>query len=75
MNQSLQHLIKLLEMHGFLLKRSKGSHHIFYNSILNITVIVPVHNKDIKKGTFWLFLNKLVFTKPKYKILCTETSS
>ncbi len=31
MNQSPEHLIKLLEKDGFLLKRSKGSHHIFYN--------------------------------------------
>jgi predicted RNA binding protein YcfA (HicA-like mRNA interferase family) len=58
MNQSPQHLIKLLETHGFLLKRSKGSHHIFYNSISNITVIVPVHNKHIKKGTFLAILKQ-----------------
>ncbi len=58
MNQSPQHLIKLLETHGFLLKRSKGSHHIFYNSVSNITVVVPVHNKDIKKGTFLAILKQ-----------------
>jgi predicted RNA binding protein YcfA (HicA-like mRNA interferase family) len=58
MNQSPQHLIKLLETHGFLLKRSKGSHHISYNPISNITVIVPVHNKDIKKGTFLAILKQ-----------------
>jgi predicted RNA binding protein YcfA (HicA-like mRNA interferase family) len=58
MNQSPQHLMKLLEMHGFLLKRSKGSHHIFYNPISNITVVVPVHNKDIKKGTFLAILKQ-----------------
>lgn len=53
MNQSPQYLIKLLEKKGFLFKRSKGSHQIFYNSATNITVIVPVHgSKDIKKGTF-----------------------
>ena len=39
MNQSPQHLIKLLEKKGFLFKRSKGSHQIFYNSATNITVI------------------------------------
>jgi predicted RNA binding protein YcfA (HicA-like mRNA interferase family) len=58
MNQSPQHLIKLLETHGFLLKRSKGSHHIFYNYISNITIVVPVHNKDIKKGTFLAILKQ-----------------
>jgi predicted RNA binding protein YcfA (HicA-like mRNA interferase family) len=52
MNQSPQHLIKLLEKHGFIFKRSKGSQQIYYNTATNITVIVPVHgNKDVKKGT------------------------
>ncbi len=52
MNQSPQYLIKHLETNGFFLKRSKGSHHIFFNSISNITVIVPAHeSKDIKKET------------------------
>ncbi len=58
MNQSPQHLIKLLEIHGFLLKRSKGSHHILYNTISNITIVVPVHNKDIKKGTLLAILKQ-----------------
>ena len=53
MNQSPQHLIKLLEKYGFIFKRSKGSHQIYYNIATNITVIVPVHgSKDVKKGTF-----------------------
>jgi predicted RNA binding protein YcfA (HicA-like mRNA interferase family) len=58
MNQSPQHLIKLLETHGFLLKRSKGSHHIFYNISTNTTVVVPVHGKDIKKGTLLAILKQ-----------------
>ncbi len=53
MNQTPQYLIKLLEYHGFVFKRAKGSHQIYYNATTNITVIVPVHGaKDIKKGTF-----------------------
>jgi predicted RNA binding protein YcfA (HicA-like mRNA interferase family) len=59
MNQSPQHLIKLLEKNGFLFKRSKGSHQIFYNAATNITVIVPVHgSKDVKKGTFLAILKQ-----------------
>ncbi len=53
MNQTPKYLIKLLEENGFLFKRAKGSHQIFYNPTTNKTVIVPVHgSKDIKKGTF-----------------------
>lgn len=59
MNQSPQHLIKLLEKNGFIFKRAKGSHQIFYNSVENITVIVPVHgSKDIKKGTLLAILKQ-----------------
>ncbi|QJD78232.1 type II toxin-antitoxin system HicA family toxin [Spirosoma rhododendri] len=53
MNLSPKRLIKILEANGFYLKRmGKGSHHIYYNSDSRITVPVPVHGKDMKKGTF-----------------------
>lgn len=59
MNQSPQYLIKFLESNGFHLKRSKGSHLIFFNPNSNITAIVPVHgNKDIKKGTLLAILKQ-----------------
>ena len=59
MNQSPQHLIKLLERDGFIFKRSKGSHQIFYNPATNLTIVVPVHgNKDIKKGTLLAILKQ-----------------
>ena len=59
MNQSPQHLIKLLEKNGFIFKRSKGSHRIYYNSSANITVIVPVHgSKDVKKETLLAILKQ-----------------
>ena len=53
MNLNPNYLIKFLEENGFIFKRSKGSHHLYYNPITNKTVIVPVHGgKDLKKGTF-----------------------
>ena len=53
MNLSPKHLIKILEAHGFIYKRAKGSHQLYYNSETNKTVTVPVHSgKDMKKGTF-----------------------
>jgi predicted RNA binding protein YcfA (HicA-like mRNA interferase family) len=52
MNQSPQHLIRILERNGYLLKRVAGSHHIFYHPQLKKTVVVPVHgNRDIPNGT------------------------
>ena len=67
MNQSPQYLMKYLEANGFLFKRSKGSHYIFFNSTTNITVIVPAHgNKDIKKGTLLAILKQASIDKNEF---------
>ena len=59
MNLSPKFLIKILELHGFLFKRSKGSHQLYFNPVTNKTVIVPVHGgKDIKNGTFLAILKQ-----------------
>jgi predicted RNA binding protein YcfA (HicA-like mRNA interferase family) len=59
MNLSPKKLIIVLENNGFIYKRSKGSHHLFYNPVSNKTVIVPVHSgKDLKKGTFLKILKQ-----------------
>ena len=53
MNLNPKLLIKFLEENGFIFKRSKGSHHLYYNPANNKTVIVPIHgNKDLRKGTY-----------------------
>lgn len=59
MNLSPHYLIKLLLQNGFIFKRSKGSHHIYFNPVSNKTAVVPVHgNKDLKKGTFLAILKQ-----------------
>jgi predicted RNA binding protein YcfA (HicA-like mRNA interferase family) len=59
MNLSPKNLISILEKRGFLFKRSKGSHQLYYNPTTNKTVIVPVHGgKDMKKGTFLAILKQ-----------------
>jgi predicted RNA binding protein YcfA (HicA-like mRNA interferase family) len=59
MNFSLKYLIKLLEEAGFVFRRSRGSHHIYYNATTNKTVVVPTHGgKDLKKGTFLAILKQ-----------------
>ena len=53
MNLSPDYLIRLLESEGFIFKRAKGSHKVYYNPINNKTIVVPYHNgKDLKRGTF-----------------------
>jgi predicted RNA binding protein YcfA (HicA-like mRNA interferase family) len=59
MNLSPKQLIKILEHNGFIFKRSKGSHQLYFNQLTNKTVIVPVHGgKDMKKGTFLAILKQ-----------------
>ena len=42
-------LIKILEKIGFIFYRQSGSHQIFIKD--HYQVVVPFHNKDLKKGT------------------------
>jgi predicted RNA binding protein YcfA (HicA-like mRNA interferase family) len=45
-------MCRILEKHGWVKVRSKGSHHAFQKPGQPETIIVPVHgNKDLKRGT------------------------
>lgn len=44
-------LIRLLEKNGFIhIKSNNGSHQKYYNAQTNVTLSVPVHAKELKKG-------------------------
>ena len=59
MNLSAKNLIKILQKNGFIFRRSKGSHQVFYNEETNKTVIVPMHGKkDLPKGTFFAIIKR-----------------
>ncbi|MCR4316296.1 MAG: type II toxin-antitoxin system HicA family toxin [Planctomycetes bacterium] len=45
-------LCKVLEKHGWILKRVRGSHHILAREGTDVIITVPVHgNKDLRIGT------------------------
>ncbi len=44
-------IIVILEKKGFVLDRIKGSHHVYYHPETKRRVIVPLHKKDLPKGT------------------------
>lgn len=48
---SPKEIVKILHNLGFELYRQKGSHQIFVKGALQ--VVVPMHNKDLKKGTMF----------------------
>ena len=60
MNLSAKYLTRLLEDNGFIFKRAKGSHQVYYRAgDNNNTVIVPYHGrKDMKLGTFLSILKQ-----------------
>jgi predicted RNA binding protein YcfA (HicA-like mRNA interferase family) len=51
-------LVRLLLKKGFVLDRSSGSHQIFFHPTTKKRAIVPMHNKDIPKGTFYSILKQ-----------------
>jgi len=68
MNQSPKYLIKLLEENGFIFKRAKGSHQIYYNPIKNYCYCTGTYgSKDIKKGTFLAILKQAGIIKTSLK--------
>jgi predicted RNA binding protein YcfA (HicA-like mRNA interferase family) len=59
MNLSPAYLVEILKLNGFIFKRSKGSHQLYFNPNSKKTVIVPIHgSKDMKKGTFMAILKQ-----------------
>jgi predicted RNA binding protein YcfA (HicA-like mRNA interferase family) len=51
-------VIKLLERHGFELNRIHGSHHYFVHPLSKKITVVPMHNKDLPKGTLLAILKQ-----------------
>ena len=51
-------LIKLLRKHGFEFVRAKGSHQIFKNPMSGKMTIVPMHRRDLPKGTLLAILKQ-----------------
>ncbi len=51
MPMSPKEMIKHLQKNGFAIKRVTGSHYFLENQETNRRVTVPLHGKDLKKGT------------------------
>jgi predicted RNA binding protein YcfA (HicA-like mRNA interferase family) len=64
-----QKIIKVLEKHGFILDRTKGSHHIYYNPETKRRVVVPLHKRDLPKGTLLEILKQAGISKEELKNL------
>ena len=56
-------IVKILLQKGFVLDRSKGSHQIWLHPDSRKRAIVPMHNKDIPKGTLYSILKQAGINK------------
>lgn len=50
MPMTSKQMIKKLKKNGFEVISQNGSHVKMYNSDSNTTLVIPYHNKDLKKG-------------------------
>ncbi|MBN1431875.1 MAG: type II toxin-antitoxin system HicA family toxin [Methanomicrobiaceae archaeon] len=57
-NLNLEKVIKIIESRGFVLDRVKGSHHIYIHPETRQRVVIPVHKKDLPKGTLMEILRQ-----------------
>jgi predicted RNA binding protein YcfA (HicA-like mRNA interferase family) len=62
-----QKIIKILEKKGFVLDRIKGSHHIYYQPATKRRVVVPLHKRDLPKGTLLEILKQAGISKEELK--------
>ncbi len=51
-------IITFIEKKGFVLDRIKGSHHIYIHPDTRQRIVIPVHKKDLPKGTLMEILKQ-----------------
>lgn len=61
-----QQLIKILEQHGFVLDRVKGSHHVYYHPLTRRRAVVPLHVGDLPKGTLFEILKQAGISRAEW---------
>jgi predicted RNA binding protein YcfA (HicA-like mRNA interferase family) len=64
-----QKIIKILESRGFVLDRTKGSHHIFFHPESKRRAVVLVHRKDLPVGTLIEILKQAGIDRDDFKDL------
>jgi predicted RNA binding protein YcfA (HicA-like mRNA interferase family) len=64
-----QKIVQVLERSGFVLERTKGSHHIYYQPETKRRVVVPFHKRDLPKGTLLEILKQAGIKKEELRDL------
>ena len=56
-------LAKFFKNEGYVLDHSSGSHFVYYQSATKKRAVIPMHNKDLPKGTLLAILRQNGYTK------------
>jgi predicted RNA binding protein YcfA (HicA-like mRNA interferase family) len=64
-----QKVIRILEKKGFVLDRVSGRHHIYYHPETKRRAVIPVHKKDLPRGTLLEILKQAGISKSELKKL------
>lgn len=59
-------VIKALERAGFFIQRVSGSHYILKHPTKPTRVTVPLHNRDLKRGTLQSIIRQAGFTNEEF---------
>ena len=60
-----QKLAKVLEKKGFVLDRIRGSHHVYVHPETKVTISLPIHRTEIKKGILLGSVKSVVLSSDK----------
>jgi predicted RNA binding protein YcfA (HicA-like mRNA interferase family) len=60
---------RVLRKLGFVEDRQRGSHKVFIRASDNRTVVVPSHNRDLKRGTLHAFVKGTGLTIDEFQKL------
>ncbi len=65
---SLKHIIQVLKNKGFFFVSQKGSHAKYRKKgRITLTVVVPIHGKEIPRGTFRSILRQANLTEQDFE--------
>lgn len=56
-------LVQFFEDEGFKLDHATGSHHVYYHLNTRKRAVIPMHTKDLPKGTLLAILRQNGYTK------------
>ncbi len=59
-------VIDKFEKLGFVIDRQSGSHVVMFNSKTKRRAVIPIHLKDLKKGTLSAILRETGVTKEEF---------